>query len=47
MSAAEIAALPSANCGSTGSSLNVSSRGFNVSSDGSCQSVLNLAGDQA
>ena len=47
MSAAVIAALPSANCGSTGSSLNVSSRGFNVSSDGSCQSVLNLAGDQA
>ena len=46
MSATEIAALPSANCGSTGSSLNVSSRGYNLSSDGSCQSVLNLAGDQ-
>jgi MYXO-CTERM domain-containing protein len=46
MTAAEIAALPSANCGSTGTSLNVASRGFNLSSDGSCQSVLNLAGDQ-
>lgn len=46
MTAAEIAALASANCGSTGTSLNAASRGFNLSSDGSCQSVLNLAGDQ-
>jgi MYXO-CTERM domain-containing protein len=46
MTAAEIAALVSANCGSTGTSLNVASRGYNLSSDSSCQSVLSLAGDQ-
>jgi predicted outer membrane repeat protein len=45
MGAADIAALVSANCGSTGSSPNITSRGYNLSSDTSCAGVLNLAGD--
>jgi predicted outer membrane repeat protein len=46
MDATEIAALPSANCGSTGASATLASRGFNLSSDNSCESVLSLNGDQ-
>jgi len=46
MDATEIAALPSANCGSTGTSVTLTSRGFNLSSDNSCESVLSLTGDQ-
>lgn len=45
MDATTIATLVSANCGSTGSSMNISSNGNNLSSDASCASVLTLAGD--
>jgi MYXO-CTERM domain-containing protein len=46
MNNAEIAALVSANCGGSGAALTLASRGFNLSSDSSCQPALALAGDQ-
>ncbi|MFM2036245.1 MAG: hypothetical protein RL459_1510, partial [Pseudomonadota bacterium] len=41
----QIAALPSANCGSTSSSSSIVSQGHNLSSDTSCQTVLSGSGD--
>ena len=41
----QIAALPSANCGSTSSSSSIVSQGHNLSSDTSCQTVLSASGD--
>lgn len=46
MDAAAIAALPSANCGVTGSGLPVSSVASNLSSDASCNGWLNSASDK-
>lgn len=45
MDDAEIAALPSANCGSTTGTPAIQSRGHNLSSDASCDSFFTVAGD--
>jgi hypothetical protein len=46
MDAAAIAALPSANCGDTGSGVTVTSQGTNLSSDAACIPWLNAANDK-
>ena len=46
MTAEEIAALPSANCGSTSPSIGIQSQGHNLSSDASCATIFTLAGDR-